>query len=275
LSSVFAVLLLASGFNGCGNETARAPNPTAYDWPDTFAYRMRYVARAERDTEALARHEVSAELTWSVRSDGAYLVRNDSLRSAGTWRDAPPYAGPLWPRDTVPYLVQISRWGEFLSIERDCDPAVPACREAALLTLAKELRHVVPLLPVWWPPRGFAWEDTVAFGDFPRPRGVRGVVRTVYRSARDTVVKGAACWIVTWHSEWPAVDRFVAGRPLDESGTVFVDKKLLIPAYAEWRGTYAPPLELGARGATRIEARGSAVLAGSVFDSLRVAEESK
>jgi hypothetical protein len=172
----------------------------------------------------------------------------------------------------MPYIVQFSRWGEFLSLERGCDPAVAACRDAPPRTLARELRHLIPLLPVWWPPRGFEWEDTVAFGDDPRPHGWQGTVQTTYRTLRDTVVGTGTFWKVTWHATWPPVAGAVAGRPLEESGTVLVDKERRLPAWAEWTGTFAAP---GIPGATRMEIRGRAVLVGSVFDSTSFTETAK
>ena len=249
-------MLLATAASACGNNTARAPNPTAYDWPDAFEYRIRFWAVGPDVAPARA-YAKGSVLRFEVRND-RYLVWHDSLFTQG----APP-----WPADTLRYFVRLSRWGEFLEIEPACDPALRACHEALPSALPRELRHIVPRLPVWWPPKGHEWEDTLAFDDLPRPRGVRGSVRTIYRAARDTAFGGTACWIVTWHSVWSAVREaaggaIVADRPMEESGTVFVDKGLLIPVYAEWRGA----------GAIGQEIRGRAILVGSAFDSVRAME---
>jgi len=280
LSSSCAVLILVSGLNACGNKTARAPNPTAYDWPDAFAYRIAYVARSEQDTEEVARHEESETLKLAVRNDGSFEVWRDSMRRTEVVRGARPSEEPLWPEDTLRYYLRLSRWGEFLAIEPGCDPAEVACHEALPSALPRELRHLIPLLPVWWPPKGHEWEDTLAFDDLPRPRGVRGSVGTVYRAARDTAVGGGAYWVVTWRSVWRAVrtapgGAIVADPPLEETGTVFVDKRLLVPAYAEWQGTRPPARDLSSLGATRTSIRGRAVLVGSAFDSLRVTQEAR
>jgi hypothetical protein len=233
-----------------------------------------------RDTETVARYEESSELRLAVRDDGTFLVWHDSVRKAEALRGARPASAPLWPEDTLRYFVRLSRWGEFLTIEPDCDPAVPACHDAVPSALPQELRHVVPRLPVWWPPKGHEWEDTLAFDDLPRPRGWRGSVVTVYRAPRDTVAGGRAYWIVTWRSVRRSSHEadggaMIAEAPVGESGVVYVDKGLLIPAYAEWRGSVPPRPELRAAGAARTVFRGRAVLMGSRFDSLPFAEEAR
>ncbi|MGD0991226.1 MAG: hypothetical protein ABR998_01975 [Gemmatimonadales bacterium] len=277
-SSYFAVLLLATLVTACGNETARAPNPTAYAWPDSFAYRIALEARAKKDTEIIARHEETKELRFVARDDGTFAVWRDSVRRTEAWRGAAPSETALWPEDTLHYFVRLSRWGEFLSIEPGCDPAVTACREVPPSALPRELRQLIPRLPVWWPPKGSQWEDTLAFDDRPRPRGVRGTSVTVYRAARDTAVGDRAYWIVTWHAVQRAArsaagGAIVAEPVVEENGRVLVDKQLLIPALSEWWGATLPPPELRALGATRMAIRGRAVLVGSGLDTLPFTEE--
>jgi hypothetical protein len=231
-----------------------------------------------KDTVTVARRQETKELRFVVRYDGTFAVWRDSVRATETRPGAAPSEVAPWPEDTLHYFVRLSRWGEFLSIEPSCDPAVTACREAPPSALPVELRHLIPRLPVWWPPKGAQWEDTLAFDDLPRPRGARGTWAAVCRAARDTAVGEKAYWIVTWH----AVRRAVRGGPggaivaepaLEENGRVFVDKQLLIPALAEWWGTTPPPPDLRTLGATRTAIRGRAVLVGSGLDALPFAEE--
>jgi len=280
LSLLFTVTLLAIGFAACGNETARAPNPTAYDWPDTFSYRIAFEARSTRDTETVGLYEESKELRFAVRDDGTFAVWRDSVRKTETRRAAASSAASLWPEDTLHYFVRLSQWGEFLAIEPGCDPAAAVCREVPPSALPRELRHLIPRLPLWWPPKGAHWEDTLLFDDLPRPRGGRGMVTTVYSAARDTVAGDRTYWIVTWHSVRRAVRSAAGGAAvaepdLEESGAVYVDKQLLIPALAEWRGTTLPAPELRTLGATRTAIRGRAVLVGSGLDSLPFTEEAR
>jgi hypothetical protein len=264
---------------GCGNETARAPNPPAYDWPDALKYRVEYEVRTERDTQTIAEHEESGELRFAVRDD-RFVVWHDSMRRTGMLHGGRPSIEPLRTEDTLRYFLRLSRWGEFLEIEPGCDPAATACHEALPSALPLELRHFIPRLPVWWPPKGHEWEDTLAFDDLPRPRGSRGSVTAVYRAARDTTMKGRAYWIVTWHSVLRTVRSaaggvIIAAPSTEESGTVYVDKGRLVPAFAEWRGTAPPPPELRSLGATRMEVRGRVVLVAGGFDVTRFTEEAR
>jgi hypothetical protein len=224
--------------------------------------------------------EESTRLRFAVRDDGSFTVWHDSVRKVQARRGVPPSAQPLWPEDTLHYFVRLSRWGEFLAIEPGCDPALAACHEVPPSALPLELRHLIPRLPVWWPPRGHDWEDTLAFDDLPRPRGVLGTVTASYRAARDTVVGDGTYWIVTWHSVRRAVraaqgGAIVADPVVEEDGAVYVDKRLLIPAFAEWQGVVPAAPGLRSLGATRTEIRGRAVLVGSGFDSLSFAEEAR
>ena len=231
-----------------------------------------------KGTETLARDEESKELRFAVRYDGSFAVWRDSVRRTEARRGAAPSEASPGPEDTLHYFVRLSRWGEFLSIEPGCDPALAACREALPSALPRELRHLIPRLPVWWPPKGSQWEDTLAFDDLPRPRGVRGTAATVYRAARDTVVGERAYWIVTWHSVGRAArsgagGAMVAEPVVEENGRVYVDKQLLIPALAEWWRAAPPPPELRTLGATRTAIRGRAVLVGSGLVALPFTEE--
>ena len=263
----------------CGNETARAPNPTAYDWPDSFAYRTQEVAQTERDTQAVARYETRRELRAVVGYDGAYSLTQDSVRIGSGMEGEPLRPVPPLSEDTLRYFVRLSRWGEFLSEEPACDPAVPECREARPSTLLMSLRRIIPKLPVWWPPKGGPWEDTLLIDDSPRLRGLQGVLTTEYRSPRDTIAGGRAYWIVTWRATWrsahPEVVAGITYGIATESAVVYVDKQQSMPALAVWRGTYPPPPGSLGHGATRTEVRGSAVLLGGVFDSPAFTQEAR
>jgi hypothetical protein len=271
-----AVVSLATLVGACGNKSARAPNPTGYDWPDAFSYRIQYVARTERDTVLVARYDEKKLLRLVVRDD-RFLVWHDSMRKQNTVPGEGPSAAPPAPEDTLQYYVRLGRLGEVLSSEPGCDPAVPACHEALPSALPVELRHIIPRLPVWWPPKGYEWEDTLAFDDTPRTRGARGSVITYYRASRDTLLGGRAYWIVTWHSVRRAFRSAASGADpaIEENGAVYVDKQLLVPAYAGWFGGVAAPAELQSLGVTGTGFRGRAFLVGSAFDSLRTMEEAR
>ena len=256
----------------CGNKTARAPVPTAYEWPDSAAYRMTLVARAERDTQTVSSFVETETLRFRVRYDGSYSVWRDSVMKSGSASTSEPAdAVPLEPGDTLHYIVRLSRWGEFLSVVPACDPALPPCHDVAPSALELELRDFIPRLPVWWPPRGHSWEDTLRFDDRPRRWGDYGSVASVYQATRDTAAGGEEYWVVAWRSVTRAVDYGPGGAaaeaPVAEAGTVYVDKRLMIPAYAEWRSTVPAPAAIRLRGATRTDISGRAVLVGSVFDS--------
>lgn len=276
--SLCCALLLAGTAAACTNETARAPNPTAYDWPDSLAYRVQEVAQANGAGQPVARLEHSRLLRLVVGYDGAYSVTQEGVHLTDWPVHGAPTARQLLPEDTLRYFVRLSRWGEFLSAEPACDPAVPACRDAPPSSLLMGLRRLVPRLPVWWPPKGRAWEDTLVIDDAARPRGLRGTLTTVYRAPRDTVAGGQAYWIVTWRSAWrPAAAPGVGiARGIEaESAVVYVDKLRLVPALAIWGG--AEPPSSGPRGpdAARTEVRGRAVLVGSAFDAPLKPEEGR
>ncbi len=274
LADISAVLLLATVSSGCGNQTARAPNPTGYDWPDSLTYKIELVSESQRETVMVARYEETKELRFAVRND-RYVVWNDSLSKEARLRGEAPQPAPLWPEDTLRYFVRLSRLGEILESEPGCDPAVPECRAALPSALPLELRRIIPRLPVWWPPKGDQWVDTLWFDDLPRARGSRGTVVTDYRAARDTEIGGRGYWIVTWTSVRRAFGQGPSGvlaePPVEEHGTVYVDKERLVPAYAGWLGALAAPPALRALGVTGTGFRGRAYLAGSVFDTLMAA----
>jgi hypothetical protein len=266
-------LLAAMALVACGNESARAPNPTGYAWPTAWSYRVDLATQSERDTAVLGRFEEHKVLRLAQR-DGRFLIWHDSVIKLSRAAGAPAQLEPYWPEDTLQYHLELGRLGELGRAEPGCDPVLPACREALTWTLPLELRHLVPKLPVWWPPKGYQWEDTLRFDDRPRSRGARGTVVTRYRAARDTVIGRDAFWIVELRSvrqSWPSAPGSAASEPeppVRESGIVFVDKGRLLPAYAAWAGEVAAPPEISRLGVTGTGFRGRAILVGSLFDSL-------
>jgi len=257
---------------GCANESGRAPNPTHYAWPDRFAYRVQYVGETDRDTTVVLRYEESKLLRFAVRYE-RYVVWHDSISKTATAPGARPSDMRLSPEDTLRYFVGLSRLGVFQNLQPACDPTVPACGNAYPSALPLELRHLIPRLPVWWPPKGHEWVDTLRFDDLPRPGAARGQVVTTYRDLRDTVVAGRACWTVSWHARTEASRPVGAGgalvpdAPTEERGDVLVDKETLMPLFAAWYGAAAAPAALRAVGVTANAHQGRAWLVGSVFDS--------
>lgn len=258
----------------CTNESARAPNPTSYSWPDEFRYRVQFVGESVHDTSVVMRYEESKTLVFAVRNE-SYLVWHDSISKRMSAPGAPPVGGRLQTEDTLRYYLRLSRLGAFERIEAACDPTVAECGRALPSALPLELRHVIPRLPVWWPPKGHEWVDTLSFDDLPRPGGARGRVVTTYRDLRDTVVAGHPCWMVSWHSRKEAERQvganMVADPPDEERGDVLVDKQKLIPVFAGWYGAAAAPPALRALGVTANAHQGRAWLVGGVFDSLQAA----
>jgi len=57
----------------CRDEARLAPSPTAYDWPDSFAFKMEYAAESRSDSALIVRYEERKELRFAVRDD-RYLV---------------------------------------------------------------------------------------------------------------------------------------------------------------------------------------------------------
>jgi len=263
-------VLVALLLGACANESARAPNPTSYSWPDSFAFRVEHARETLRDTEVVAREEEAGRLLFAVRND-RYLVWHDGISRRASLAGAAPSGGRLETGDTLHYYVRLTRVGTFERIEPDCDPTVAECAATLPSALPMELRHVIARLPVWWPPKGHRWVDTLAFDDLPRPGAARGRVVTTYRDQRDTVVAGRPCWLVHWRARTDA-ERKVGGAmvpdpPVEEQGDVLVDKQVLMPVFAAWHG--APAARTA--GATATAFRGRAWLVGSVFDSLQAA----
>jgi hypothetical protein len=258
---------------GCGNESARAPNPPRYEWPDNFAYRLQYVEAAQSGAGVVSRLDETATLRFAVRND-RYLAWNDSVVKTRLTAGLAPEPEALSAEDTLRYLVRLGRLGESADVEPDCDPTVGACAAAFPSALPLELRRIIPHLPIWWPPRGQAWADTLVFDDLPRPGAARGTVLTVYRVTGDTTFAGRRFWIIGWRSTrraWrPAGATLVPDPETQEYGDVLVNKATLLPAYAQWYGALLAPPELRSLGVRGTGYRGRAWLAGGVFDSLGV-----
>jgi hypothetical protein len=270
----FWSVLLAPVAAACGNQSARAPNPPHYAWPDSFAYRVQYVEETQSATQVVSRLEQEAALRFAVRND-RYLVWNDSVTKIALEAGRPAAPAPMNPEDTLHYLVRLGRLGEVIDVEPDCDPTVGACAAAFPSALPLELRRIIPRLPVWWAPQGYAWADTLAFDDLPRPGAARGAVLTIYRVLGDTALAGRRFWVIGWSSvrqAWrPAGSAMVPDPVTREYGHVLVDKAQLLPVYAQWYGALPAPPSLRPLGVTGTGYRGRAWLAGSLFDSLRVA----
>ena len=249
---------------GCGNESGRAPVPPHYAWPDSLAYHVTTAADVGAGRSAPTRIAWSGVLRLRVRNV-RYLVWNDSVIETRSVGGAVPAAAPLGPEDTVRHFLKLTRFGALDDIQPDCDPSVAACGNVLPSALPRRLRHLIPPLPVWWPPRGYGWVDTLRFDDRPRPGGTAGSVVTTYRAIRDTAVAGRPCWRVAWRSV--TVTRGLAGpvpAPMIETGVVLVDEGALVPALAWWRGSRA------AAGGGTTSWGGSARLLGSAFDSVRL-----
>jgi hypothetical protein len=269
-----SVIVAAVVLDGCTNESARAPNPGSYDWPDTFSYRVEDAAETVRDGAVLSRDDETGLLRFVVRND-RYLVWNDSLRRV---RSGPAAATGPWrafSEDTLRSYVPLTRLGEFGAIERGCDPVVTSCRDALPSALPLELRRLIPRLPVWWPPKGYEWVDTLSFDDLPRPGGARGALITAYRDLRDTALGGRAYWLVRWRSvrlaSRPSRGAMLADPRVEEYGRVLVDKQRLVPVFAAWYGVLAERQAPGeGSGVTATSYRGRAWLVDSPFDSLMV-----
>ena len=267
------VLPVAVGLAACANQSARAPNPTGYDWPDAFAYRIEIVAETAPDAAGVIAHEETKLLHFAVRND-RYLAWNDGVANVRSDSGAGMQPGRVDAADTLHWYVRLTRLGEFNDVEPDCDPSVATCHDVHPSTLPLELRRVVPRLPVWWPPKGHPWADTLRFDDLPRPSGTRGSLITTYRDRRDTVLDGRAYWVVDWTSETRAERRaggaMVADPAARESGEVLVDKQRLVPVLALWHGVPAPSRSPQAGGVAATAFRGRARLVGSALDSGQV-----
>ncbi|MFI5207439.1 MAG: hypothetical protein ACHQX4_05400 [Gemmatimonadales bacterium] len=236
----FLVVLACLASSACGNNSARAPNPTAYRWPEALAYRVEPGGGGEPRT-----------LRFQVR-DAQFFVSTDSLA-----------AGRLAPADadTTSFFVSIGRRGELTRLELACDPAVAACAAELPSRLATLLRRLIPRLPLWEAPRGGSWDDTLRFDDTARPGGSRGELITRYTGRGDTVIGGRGFWVIVWRSE-------STPGPVRQEGVSLVDKDRLLPVFSMWSAVVAPPPEASAAGATATGYRGRGYLTGSVFDSL-------
>lgn len=270
----FSLLAVVCGvLNACNDGAPRGPNPTGYAWPDSFSYLMEFVSESRAETVVVARYEERKALRFAVRDD-RYLVWHDSVIKESLAPGRAPVLEPFEPEDTLHYYVELSRRGEAEHAEPGCDPALPACREALPSSLPLELRRLIPRLPVWAPPPGSIWEDTLTFDDTPRPRGVRGLVVTTYRVAGDTVIAGGSFWMVTWRAirrtftGTGGLGAPVANPPIEERGMVFIDKDRQLPIFATWAGGAVAPAGLRAAGVTSTGFRGRAYLAGSLVEQL-------
>jgi len=268
-----AFVLLPVAIGACRDEARLAPSPTAYAWPDSFAFKMEFVSESRADTALVVRYEERKELVLAVRDD-RYLMWHDSLVKESMGPGRPTQPEPYLVEDTLHYYVELNRRGQVTHPEPGCDPALAACQAALPSAAPLELLRVIPRLPVWPPPRGSVWEDTLVYDDTPRPGGVRGTVVTQYRVARDTVIAGTPLWVVVWHSvrrsyePLPGPLTFTAGAPVEESGLVYIDKEREIPVFAMWGGGVLAPAAVRRAGVTSTGFRGRAYLAGSVVERL-------
>ena len=265
---VFACLSL-----GCGNNASRGESPTAYRWPERFAYRVDYVGLAQRDTIPLVRYAEERTTLFSIR-DQRYLVTWDSVLKSVQRPGEAPVSAPLVTEDTLSFYVRLGRHGEVSRVELGCDPALAACAAALPSSFALQVRRIVPALPQWEAPRGSSWQDSLAFDDASRPLGAHGTLVTVYRAAQDTVIAGVPYWMIGWRSERRAFragtpsNPIVAEQPVREDGVTFVEKRRLMPVFSTWAGAVPASPEVRALGATAAGFRGRAWLVGSVFDSI-------
>jgi len=273
LRVVVAVFSVGTVLAACRDESRNAPTPTTYVWPDSFAFKMEYVAETRTDSAVVVRYEERKELRFAVRED-RYLVWHDSVIKesllGGRRGEVEPYA----IEDTLPYYVTLDRRGRVSHSEPGCDPALPPCRQALPSALPLELARLIPRLPVWPAPRGSVWVDTLSYDDTQRPGGVRGMLITQFRVASDTVAGGVPLWKVTWHAERrtfapvPGPMGFAEGVPVGEDGYVYIDKERELPVFAMWGGGVAAPANLAAVGVRGTGFRGRAYLAGSIVERL-------
>lgn len=273
LTRVLTVGALAGALAGCRDEARVEPTPTAYAWPDSFAFKMEYVAESRAKGAVVVRYEERKELVFAVRDD-RYLAWHDSVVKETLTPHRAPVVEPYQPEDTVHYYVTVNRRGQITRSEPGCDPAVAACQRVLPSTLPLELSRLVPRLPVWAPPKGAEWKDTLVFDDTPRPRGGRGSIVTTYRVGGDTVVAGTPLWLVVWRSVRrtygmaPGLLGITVDMPVEEDGLVYIDKERQLPVFAMWAGAVAAPPALGALGVTGTGFRGRAYLAGSIVERL-------
>lgn len=273
LTKLIGVGALAGMLVGCRDEAQLSPTPTAYLWPDSFAFKMEFVAESRGPSGLESRYEERKELVLVVRDD-RYLAWHDSVIKESL---TPPRNGavePYVPEDTVHFYLTLNRRGQVTRSEPGCDPALVSCQEVLPSALPLELGRLVPRLPVWPIPKGAAWADTLIFDDTPRPRGGRGAIVTTYRAVADTAVAGTVLWRVVWHSTrrtygmGPGMLGIAADLPVEEDGVVYIDKARQVPVFAAWAGAVAAPPALRAMGVTGTGFRGRAYLAGSIVERL-------
>ena len=270
-SHSFLVLAAALPAVAC-NQAERAPNPTAYHWPERLAYRVDYVSEAQRNRVPILKYTETKTTRLMVRN-GLYLGAQDSVLKTSQRPGEQPRLVTYSPEDTLAFYVTLGAHGELTDVTLGCDPAVPACAAALPSSVTLELRRIIPRLPIWEAPAGGGWVDTLQFDDASRPGGTRGTVITSYTGRRDTILGGQPYWVVGWRSVRSAWRRdagaagFAAEPPVQEDGITLVDKRLLLPVLSTWVGAVAAPPEMQAMGATASGFRGRAYLSGSPFDS--------
>jgi hypothetical protein len=267
-TGAFLVISLCLLGAGCGNESARAPNPTSYRWPDEFAYRLDYVSDEQQRGQTVQHYAETRTTHFRIR-DAQYFGASDSVMKTSQRPGEPLRVIGYEPEDTLGFYVSIGRRGEITRLQLACDPVLPACAGALPSGVTLQLRRLIPRLPIWEAPRGSSWEDTLEFDDTSRPGGTRGAMLTRYTGRGDTLIAGREYWIIGWRSARTATrpgER--VPMPTREDGISLVEKDRLLPVFATWAGVVAAPPELRAVGATSTGYRGRAYLAGSVFDSL-------
>ena len=258
---------------GCRDEAEVAPTPTAYAWPDSFAFKMEFVAESQGKSGVVLRYEERKELLLAVRDD-RFLAWHDSVIKETLAPHRQAVVEPYRPEDTVHYYLTLNRRGQVTRSEPGCDPAVAACQQVLPSALPLEFLRLVPRLPVWAPPKGAVWEDTLVFDDTPRPRGGRGSIVTTYRVSGDTMIGGTSLWRVEWHSirrtygVTPELFEITVDVPVEEDGLVYIDRERQLPVFATWAGAVAAPPALRAMGVTGTGFRGRAYLAGSIVERL-------
>jgi hypothetical protein len=253
---------------GCGNDQARAPNPTSYRWPEAFAYRVDYVSDAQQRGQTVQHYAETRTTHFQIR-DAQYFAASDSVIKTSQRPGEPLRVIAFEVEDTIGFYVSIGRRGEITKLQLACDPALPSCAGALPSGATLQLRRFIPRLPIWEAPRGSSWEDTLEFDDTSRPGGTRGAMLTRYTGRGDTLISGRGYWIIAWRSVRTATrpgER--APAPTREDGMSLVEKERLIPVFSVWAAVVVAPPELRAMGATGTGYRGRAYLAGSVFDSL-------
>jgi hypothetical protein len=268
-----ALSVLACGLTAC-SQASRAPNPYAFRWPDTIAYRVDYITLVQRNREPLMQFAETKTIRLAVRNN-LYLGAFDSVLKSTQKPGEPLVLVPYEPEDTLLFNVKLGSHGEISNLSLGCDPTVPECSRALPSSVQLELRRIIPRLPIFEAPAGGGWVDTLSFDDATREGGTRGSVITTYTGRRDTTISGRSYWLIGWRSvrrafapDAGASATLGATQPVEESGVTLVDKVRLMPVYSTWAGAVAAPPAMRAAGATASGFRGRAYLAGTVFDSL-------